>query len=183
MKKVLVFLADGFEEAEAICPMDMLKRAGVDVVTAGVDELEVKSSHGITIKADITASEVNVDDFDAIFCPGGMPGSVNLAQCWNVNEALIKLYNNGGIISAICAAPAVVLAPLGLLEGKEATCYPGCESYAPAISFKSEGVVVDGRIITAKSAGFAFDLGYELVKALLDENAAKKVRQSIYYKV
>lgn len=182
MRKVLVFLADGFEESEAICPIDMLKRAGIEVVMAGVDSLEVKSSHGINIKADILASDVNVEGFDAIFCPGGMPGAVNLAQCWSVNEAIINLYNNGGIIAAICASPAVVLAPLGLLDGKKATCYPGCESYAPSISFLPEGLVVDGRIITAKSAGFAFDLGLELIRALQGDEDAEKVQKSIYYK-
>lgn len=182
MKKVLVFLAEGFEEAEAICPIDVLKRAGVEVVLAGVENKTVKSSHSVSISCDILATEVDIDSFDAVFCPGGMPGAVNLSQSWSVNEAIIKVYNNGGIVAAICASPAVVLGPLGLLEGKRATCYPGCESYSPNITFSTDGVVRDGRIITGKSAGFAFDLGLELVNALLDNESAEKVRKSIYYK-
>ena len=110
-----------------------------------------------------------------------MPGSVNLSQSWKVNEILVKTAQTG-IVAAICAAPAVVLAPLGLLKGRNATCYPGCESYAPDIPFSSEGVVQDGNILTGKSAGWAFDLGLKLVEMLKGKESAEKVRAAIYYK-
>ncbi len=180
--RVIVFLADGFEETEALCPVDVMRRAGLDVVTAGVEGEYITSSHGVTVKADTTLDSVGDDEsFSAAFCPGGMPGSVNLSQSWKVNEILVKTAQTG-LVAAICAAPAVVLAPLGLLKGKNATCFPGCESYAPDIVFSSSGVVVDGNIITAKSAGWAFDLGLKLVELLLGAPEAEKVRHSIYYK-
>ena len=182
MKKVVVFLADGFEESEAICPIDVLKRAGADVVIAGVGSDEITSSHGIKVRTDCKIDDIFSYDFSAVFCPGGMPGAVNLAQSWKVNEIIINSYNNGAVVSAICASPAVVLGPLGLLKGKKATCYPGCESYAPDVSFLSSGVVADGNIVTGKSAGFAFDLGLKLVELLFDSATSEKVRASIYYK-
>lgn len=182
MKKVLVFLAEGFEESEALCPVDVLKRAGAVVILSGIDSDIITSSHGVKIKADCKIEEVDYKEFDAIFCPGGMPGAVNLSQSWSVNEILINAYNEGKIISAICASPAVVLGPLGLLKGKRATCYPGCESYSPELDFSSDGVVVDGTIVTGKAAGFAFDLGLKLVELLFGKEYADKVQNSIYYK-
>ena len=110
-----------------------------------------------------------------------MPGSVNLSQSWKVNEIIVKTAQTG-IVAAICAAPAVVLAPLGLLAGRRVTCFPGCEAYAPSIAFTGDGVDVDGNIITAKSAGWAFDLGLALVEKLISKEQAEKVRSSIYYK-
>ena len=180
--KVLIFLAEGFEEAEALCPADVLKRAGIDVVLAGVQGKDVTSSHGITVHADTTVSELDSNErWDAVFCPGGMPGAVNLAQSWEVNEILVRAAQDS-IVAAICASPAAVLAPLGLLTGRTATCFPGCESYAPDIPFSSEGVVQDGNILTGKSAGWAFDLGLKLVEMLKGPECAEKVRAAIYYK-
>ena len=179
--KVVVFLADGFEEAEAICPVDVMKRAGIDVILAGVSGKEIKSSHGVSVVADTALDDLESKAYDAVFCPGGMPGSVNLSQSWKVNEILVKTAQTG-IVAAICAAPAVVLAPLGLLKGRNATCYPGCEGYAPDTVFSSDGVVVDGNIVTAKSAGWALDLGLQLVSMLKGPEAAEKVRAAICYR-
>ncbi len=179
--KVVVFLADGFEEAEAICPVDVMKRAGIDVILAGVSGKEIKSSHGVNVAADTSLDDLESKAYDAVFCPGGMPGSVNLSQSWKVNEIIVKTAQTG-IVAAICAAPAVVLAPLGLLAGRRVTCFPGCEAYAPSIAFTGDGVDVDGNIITAKSAGWAFDLGLALVEKLISKEQAEKVRSSIYYK-
>ena len=131
MKRALIFLADGFEEVEALSVIDALIRGGVECVTAAVkDENRVVSTHNIPIIADKLISEVKNDTFDLVFLPGGMPGSINLAQSFDVNEIVIKHAQNK-IVAAICAAPAVVLGPAGLLVGKKATCYPGCESYYP----------------------------------------------------
>lgn len=182
MKRVLVFIANGFEEAEAICTIDVLKRANIDVVLAGVEGDLISSTHGIKIKCDSSLDSINYKQFDAFFCPGGMPGALNLAQSWAVNEILVKAYNEGKVISAICASPALVFGPLGLLKGKKATCFPGCESYSPDVVFSSDGVVVDGRIITAKAAGFAFDLGLKLVEVLIGKSTSDKIKANIYYK-
>lgn len=180
--KVLVFLAEGFEEAEALCPVDVLRRAGIDVVLAGVHAIDVTSSHGVTVHADTTVAELDRNEmWDAVFCPGGMPGAVNLSQSWEVNEILVRCAQNS-IVAAICASPAAVLAPLGLLDGKEATCFPGCESYAPTVPFNGRGIVQDGNILTGKSAGWAFDLGLKLVEMLKGKAEADKVKSSIYYK-
>lgn len=179
---VAVFLAEGFEEAEALCPVDVMRRAGIDAVLVGVGGKIIRSSHGIAITADIEIDALSPDaSFEAVFCPGGMPGSVNLSQSWRVNELIVKTAQTG-IVAAICAAPAVVLAPLGLLKGHDATCYPGCENYAPDTHFSDSGVVVDGNIITAKSAGWAFDLGLEIIRKLKGDDAAEKARASIYYR-
>ena len=178
---VAVFLADGFEIAEALCPLDVLRRAGIETELIGVGGMVIKSSCGAAVSADIPIEEAS-GSYDLLFCPGGMPGAVNLSQSWDVNRMLCETAQHG-IISAICASPAVVLFPLGLLEGHEATCFPGSASYAPLFSFSSEGVVESGNIITGKSAGWAFDLGLRLVARLKGEEAAAKVRSAIFYKL
>ena len=182
MKKALVFLADGCEMCEALCVVDVLRRAGIKVVTAGVTGERVVSSHDVEIKADVLLSEVKEDDWDLVFCPGGMPGATNLASSSLVNSLILSAYNKGRVVSAICASPAVVFGPLGILNSGKATCYPGCESYARGITFLKDGVVVDGNVVTAKSAGWAFDLGIRLLEMLVDKETAVKVRASIYYK-
>ena len=182
MKNALVFLADGCEMCEALCVVDVLRRAGINVVTAGVTGERVVSSHKVEIKADVKLSEVENEEWDLVFAPGGMPGATNLASSSLVNSIILDTYNKGNIVSAICASPAVVFGPLGILNSGKATCYPGCESYAPGITFLKDGVVVDGNVVTAKSAGWAFDLGIKLVEMLVDKETAEKVRASIYYK-
>ncbi|MGN1164090.1 MAG: DJ-1 family glyoxalase III [Candidatus Ornithospirochaeta sp.] len=182
MKKALVFLADGFEVCEALCVVDVLRRAGVAVTTCGVEKKNVVSSHKVEVVADALLSDCVDSDWDLVFAPGGMPGATNLASSPLVNEAILKANEKGAIVSAICASPAVVLGPLGLLRSGMATCYPGCEGYAKNVEFVPDGVVVDGNVITAKSAGWAFDLGLVLVSKLLGEEKREKVRASIYYK-
>ena len=178
---VLIFLADGFEETEALCPLDVLRRAGVDVITAGIGGREIRSSHGVVIKADALLDDIAEDGYDAVFCPGGMPGAENIAS----SEKAVRICINASkhsLISAICASPAVVLGPAGILDGKKATCYPSCASYSPSIDFLPDGVVRDGNVLTGKSAGWAFDLGLELVSMLKGRDKAESVRSSIYYK-
>ena len=182
MKNVLVFLADGCEMCEALCVVDVLRRAGINVVTAGVTGERVVSSHKVEIKADVLLSEVKNEEWDLVFAPGGMPGATNLASSGLVNSIILDTYNRGGIVSAICASPAVVLGPLGIIRRGKATCYPGCEDYAPSVKFVTDGVVVDGNVVTGKSAGWAFDLGLKLISLLLGDDKAEKVRASIYYK-
>ena len=182
MKNALVFLADGCEMCEALCVVDVLRRAGINVVTAGVTGERVVSSHKVEIKADVKLSEVENEEWDLVFAPGGMPGATNLASSSLVNSIILDTYNKGNIVSAICASPAVVLGPLGIIKSGTATCYRGCEDYAPEIEFVTDGVVVDGNVVTGKSAGWAFDLGLKLISLLEGDEKAEKVRASIYYK-
>ena len=122
--KIAVLLAEGFEIAEAMCPADVFRRAGLDTVLISVsDSKEVRSSCGIIVTADKTINEAEDEDFNAVFCPGGMPGSVNLSQSWEAGRMIVKTAQSG-IVAAICAAPAAVLYPLGILDGRNATCYP-----------------------------------------------------------
>ncbi|MGN0830401.1 MAG: DJ-1 family glyoxalase III [Candidatus Ornithospirochaeta sp.] len=182
MKKALVFLADGCEMCEALCVVDVLRRAGIEVVTAGVTGERVVSSHKVEIKADKSIEDVKDESWDLVFCPGGMPGATNLAENSIVNSIILDTYKKGNLVSAICASPAVVFGPLGIIRSGKATCYPGCEDYAPGIEFVSGGVVVDGNVVTGKSAGWAFDLGLKLISLLLGDEKEEKVRASIYYK-
>ena len=183
MKKALVFLADGCEMCEALCVVDVLRRAGINTVTAGVTGERVVSSHSVEIKADVKLEDVKDDEaWDLVFAPGGMPGATNLASSDIVNSIIMDTYNRGKLVSAICASPAVVFGPLGLVKSGKATCYPGCEDFAPNVEFLTDGVVVDGNVVTGKSAGWAFDLGLKLIALLLGEDKAEKVMSSIYYK-
>ena len=128
MAKVYVFLAEGFEDVEALIPIDVLRRGGVDVTTVSISEFPlVTSAHGVNIEADILFEQGEFDNADLLMLPGGMPGASNLFNHSGLCEALKAQYQAGKKISAICAAPGVVLAPLGILEGKQATCYPGAD--------------------------------------------------------
>ena len=181
MKKAVVFFADGFEEVEALTVCDALMRAGVKVVKAAVGgSLAVTSSHDVKVVCDALVEDIKDEMVDLVFAPGGMPGSSNLAQSWPVNEMIVR-HVQDRLVAAICAAPAVVLGPLGLLEGRKATCFPGCEEYAPSASFSSEGVVEDGNIITAKSVAYAWPLGFLLVERLLGADARRRLEGGIWW--
>ena len=180
--RVIVYLATGFEEVEALIPVDMMRRAGMDVVLSSIDEEKmVESSHSVKVEADMTLSESDREDFDIVFLPGGMPGAVNLSQCWSVNERIIRMAGNGKIVSAICASPSVVLANAGLLNGRKATCYPGCEGYSEKKDFLPDGVVVDENIIKRKSAGFAFDLSLKIIEKAISKEKADEVASAVYF--
>ncbi|PIU39866.1 MAG: DJ-1 family protein, partial [Candidatus Omnitrophica bacterium CG07_land_8_20_14_0_80_50_8] len=125
-KTALIVLADGFEEIEAVTPIDVLRRAGIEVIVAGVGKREVTGAHDITVETDLMLEQYQGIP-DAVVLPGGMPGAANLNQSEALKDLLQKMKRAGKIIAAICASPAVVLAPNGILEGKKATCYPGFE--------------------------------------------------------
>lgn len=180
-KKVLVILAEGFEETEALTPVDLLKRAGALVTIAGLNSISIKSSHGIHIVCDITLDSASLDAYDAIVLPGGMPGASNLAASDAVTSRVLNVFSKGGLIAAICASPAVVLGPIGVLEGKKAVCYPGCESYSPDTQFLSMHVCRDGNLITARGAGCAFEFGLEIVCYLYGREKADNLALSMVY--
>lgn len=176
---VYVFLADGFEELEAIAPIDVMRRAGLEVVTVGVGKESVRSSHGVVIKADIADSQVKLDgSVQAVMLPGGMPGTRNLDASPAVHSALDFCAENGLLITAICAAPSV-LGKKGLLSGREATCFPGFEQFLAGARLSEKYVVADGNFITARGAGVAVDFGLKIVEKLCGSEKASEIRAAI----
>ncbi|MBE7027484.1 MAG: DJ-1/PfpI family protein [Ruminococcaceae bacterium] len=178
---VLVFLADGFEEAEALVPVDILKRCGLEVKTVSIMETNiVTGTHGIKVIADEVYKDFNPKSPKAIILPGGLPGADNLQSSPYVKEHIIAANNEGRLIGAICAAPKV-LGIYGLLEGKKAVCYPGVEDKLTGALVSDDGVMVSDNIITSRAAGKCFDFAFEIAKSLGKEKEAKLVRQSILY--
>ena len=179
---VYCFLADGFEEVEAISPVDMLRRAGVEVKTVGVTGDIVSSSHNIRVVPDISLSDVVLDEnLEAVILPGGLPGATNLEESAEVQKAIDFANENGKYICAICAAPQI-LGHKGLLKGKEAIAYPGFETELEGAKISEEYVVLDGNIITAKGAGVATEFGLKIVSALVGEDTAEKIGKAIQMK-
>ena len=176
--RVVVFLADGFEEVEAVTPIDYLRRAGADVTVAGVGTSAPVGARGIGVAADTAAESLDFQP-DCIVLPGGMPGSANLAQSEAVRDACRDLVVAGGVLAAICAAPAVVLGPLGLLDGKNFTCYPGFEERVSGAIASERRVVTDGSIITARAAGTAGEFAMAVIQALFDAETARKVAEAV----
>lgn len=177
-KKALVILAQGFEEIEAVTVIDILRRAEVRVTVAGLIGLEVKGSRELIVNADSLLDGVT-DDADAYVLPGGGMGATNLAGSEKVAELLKKANSKGKIIAAICAAPAVVLAPLGILDGKNATCYPGMEEdFKSSTTFCEDAVCVDGNIITSRGPATALEFALVVSEKLCGKETADKVRKA-----
>lgn len=176
---IYCFLADGFEEMEALCPVDILRRAEKDVTIVGVGEQVIVGSHQIPVVADINAAEIVLDDsLEMIILPGGMPGTLNLEKNCYVQKAIDFCAEKNKFIGAICAAPSV-LGHKGLLENKEAICFPGFEEQLTGAVISDAYVVQDGNIITAKGAGVAQEFGLKLVEALCGENRAASLKKSL----
>ncbi len=176
---VLVFLANGFEEIEALTPVDILRRGGVEVTTAGVGGKTVVSSHRITVEADAAASELHdFSEVEAVILPGGMPGTLNLEKDPTVIQAVTYCAEKGLLLGAICAAPSI-LGHLGLLQGKKAVCYPSFEQELRGAVPCEQYVCRDGQIITARGMGVSTEFGLELLAALKGEETARKVKASI----
>ena len=173
--KVLVPLANGFEETEAITTIDILRRAGIDTVTAALQNNPVTGSHKIPVTADKLLDEN--EEFNAIVLPGGMPGSSNLRDDHRIIKIIKKISASNGLTAALCAAP-IVLSKAGVLKGKKYICYPGFEDEIEGI-FTDKNVVVDGNIITGKGAGHAVAFALAIVNALKGEIAAQNVRESL----
>ena len=180
---IYMFLADGFEEVEALCPLDILRRAGLEVTTVGIGGKDViRGAHGIIVHADLPDIMYRDSDPDMIILPGGMPGSKNLDESRIVDSALRTASRKGAYLAAICAAP-MVLGKRGYLEGKRAVCFPGFEEHLTGATVDEENTVVrDGNIVTAKGMGAAFDFGLELVRCFKDDETAEKIRNSVFAK-
>lgn len=173
--KVLVTLATGFEEIEAITVVDILRRVEIDVTTAYLDENPVIGSHNISINADKCLSDLKSDDFDCIILPGGLPGSENLKNDDTVISFVKNINSRGGYVAAICAAP-IVLGHAGIVEGKNATCYPGFEGAMKGANYTSQPAEVDGNIITGKGPGCSIPFALEIVKALKGEEVMTELK-------
>jgi len=173
MKKVVLFLAEGFEEIEALTPVDVLRRAGLEVTTVSISTNKlVNGAHGITLLADALFKEINYNSIDLLILPGGMPGANNLNAHPELKQLLVEFASQNKLIGAICAAP-LVLGELGLLKDKKATCYPGFESHLKEAHITSAQVETDYNITTAKGVGAAMAFSLRLVEILLDEQTAK----------
>lgn len=181
MKHVYAFLADGLEEIECLAVVDILRRAGVEVTMVSImGGLEVTGAHGIRIGCDRLIGEIDFDAADVLFLPGGLPGTTYLSECALLTNNVVRFFEEGKRIAAICAAPSI-FGTLGLLQGKRATCYPGFEDKLKGAVVTGEPVVTDGNVTTAKGMGAAFDLGLELVSLLVDEETAEKLGKAIMY--
>ncbi len=179
---VYAFLADGFEETEAIAVIDTIKRGGISVCTVSITEDKmVKGSHDIRIEADEVISGIDFDKADMLFLPGGMPGTLNLLNCELLTEQIKKFNTEGKKLAAICAAPSV-FGQLGILKGKKAICYPGFEEKLTGAQITNEKVVKDGNVFTSKGMGTAIDLGLEIVAEYMGRGKADEVAKSIQYK-
>lgn len=177
---VYILLAPGFEEAEALVPADLLRRAGAEVKLVSVMEDPVPGSHGVTVAADATLDQVDLDKAEMVVLPGG-PGHKRLGEAPAVEKLVREAARRGLWVAAICAAPTL-LGGWGLLEGKSAVCYPGMEEGLTNAQAKmDQSVVVDGKIITGRAAGSAFDFGLALIEALSGKAAAEKVRDAVHY--
>ena len=180
---VAVLLATGFEEVEALAVVDALYRAGIRADLISIEnERHVASSHGIKLVADLMLDDADLASYTVVFLPGGMPGTLGLKANERVREELARRASSGEKTAAICAAPSI-LAELGVLQGKRATANPGFMAALSAGGAQAETtpVVVDGNIVTSRGAGTALELGFELVRQLLGDEAAQQVRESVVW--
>lgn len=180
---IYLFLADGFETVEALCPLDLLRRAGAEVKTVGVTGKTVTSRQGVPVTADMTADEISLSDRpEMIILPGGLPGADNLHASEIVDKMIFDAADRGAYIAAICAAP-YLLGLRGLLRGKHATCFPD-KTFIDRLEgaeYSECGVVRDGNIITARAMGASTEFGLMLVEALFGQKKAQELAESVYF--
>lgn len=178
---IYFFLADGFEEIEALCPLDLCRRVGIEAKTVSItDKNTVTGSHGITVVSDLTAKD-ELLDFDMMVLPGGMPGTTNLGESPVVEKALLTALEKNSYIAAICAAP-MILGKRGLLRGKEAICFPGFEKYLDGAKISDKKAVLDGKILTGAGMGVSHDFGLKIVEIFKGKETADGLCSSVLYK-
>ncbi len=181
MGKILIPLAQGFEEIEAVTNIDVLRRAGLDVLTAGIGSREIEGDHGIKVKTDTEISKVEVADLDAVVLPGGMPGASNLRESNELRNIIKKLNEENKLCAAICAAP-IVFEAAGILDGRNATSYPGFDKDMTSCNYIEERVVIDGNIITGRGPGVAIEFAMTLVEYLIDQESRNELEKSMLVK-
>ncbi len=175
---VYMLLGTGFEETEAIAPLDLLRRAGIEAATVGIGGKIIKGSHGIGVEADLTLEEMALSNLDMIVLPGGLGGVASIKASEEALKAVRWAWENDRYVAAICAGPTI-LAQLGITDGKKATCYPGCEAQMGSATMVSAAAVTDGKVITGTSAGCAVPFGLALIAALKGQEAADAVEKQI----
>lgn len=176
---IYVFLANGFEEIEGLTVVDFLRRAELDVCTVGVSGKLITGAHNIPVFCDLDESEVRLgDELRAVVLPGGMPGTLNLEKSETVKKAVNYCADNDRFVCAICAAPSI-LGHMGLLKGKKACCFPGFENELEGADVGRDYVCCDGKFITAKGMGAAIDFSEKITACLINENKAKKIKESL----
>ena len=181
MNNVYVFLAEGFEEIEALAPVDVMRRAGLPVTLVSVtDKLVVNGAHGIAVVADALFAEVDYAEASLLFLPGGLPGATNLQAHEGLAQLLVSKAHEGVLVSAICAAP-LVLGGLGLLNGKRATCYPGIEDTMKGACYTAEKVTCDGNVYTACGPAAAWELGFAFVEHFCGVDKAAQLREGMQF--
>jgi len=178
MKKVMIPLGEGFEEIEAVTNIDVFRRAGLEVVTAGLGKREVEGDHGIKIEADLLLKDVDINELDAIVLPGGMPGAENLRNNDKLVWLISELDQREGLVAAICAAP-MVLDKAGVIEGKNATSYPGFARKMPSCNYTEERVVRDGNVITGRGPGVAMEFALEVVRYLVGHDKVDELKDEM----
>lgn len=181
MAKILIPLAAGFEEIEAITNIDVLRRAGLAVLTAGIGSKEIEGDHGIKVKTDTTIEEVKVKDLKAVVLPGGMPGASNLRASNQLLNIIKKLNEENNLCAAICAAP-IVLEAAGILDGKKATSYPGFDKDMSSCNYQNDRVVIDGNLITGRGPGVSMEFAMTIVEYLIDEETKRELQKSMLVK-
>lgn len=177
---IYMFLADGFEEVEALAPLDILRRANADILTVGVTGEYIKGAHDIIVKADISLSDVDCEKIDALILPGGLGGTNNMDNSPEVKKLVQYAADNKKLVCAICAAPSI-LGKMGLLDGKEATCYPGFEDSFKGGKYIKKSVVKCENFITSDGMGSAYKFGFEITAALFGNEIAEKIKEQIQY--
>ena len=180
---VYVLLAEGFEEVEALTPVDLLRRAGVETRLVGVTGETVCGARGINVVTDLSMDEVDLAKADMLVLPGGMPGTTNLYADKRVTDAVRTMADAGKYVAAICAAPSIILGGMGLLEDKKATCYPGMEDGMTGATPVKANAVTDGKIITGCGVGGALDFACALITALCGKAKADEIAESVVHHV
>lgn len=175
---VYILLGTGFEEMEAIAPLDLLRRAGIQTATVGINGKIIYGSHGIGVEADLELEQMDLNQLDMIVLPGGLRGVASIRASKPAMEAVRFAWENGKYTAAICAGPTV-LADLGIPNGKKATCYPGCETQMGTANMVEAPAVIDGKLITGTSAGCAISFGLALIEALKGPEAAEEIAAQI----
>lgn len=181
MAKVYEFLANGFEDIEALGPVDVLRRGGIVVKTVSIgDSLMVESAHGVQVKADMMFADADFSDADMLLIPGGMPGAKNIDEHEGVRRAVLRQTEQKKLVGAICAGP-MVLGHLGLLRGKRATCYPGFETELDGATYTAEQYTVDGNIVTGKGPGATLDYAYAILALMKGEQVVDELKKGMMY--
>ena len=175
---IYMFLGTGFEETEAIAPLDLLRRAGLQIMTVGLNGKVITGGHGIGVEADIEIDQLDLTDLEMVILPGGLGGVASIRGCEKAMDVIRFAYENGKYTAAICAGPTV-LADLGITDGKKATCYPGCEGQMGSAIMVEAAAVTDGKVITGTSAGCAVPFGLALIAALKGREAADAIAKQI----